>query len=99
MAWVADGRSLVEQFKDQDFVLLGVNTDEARDDLLERTQEKNITWRSFADGGTKGPLSSSWGVTALPTTFLIDRRGIVRAIDPSPAELPARIEELLAEAP
>jgi alkyl hydroperoxide reductase subunit AhpC len=99
MAWVPDGRSLVEQFKDQDFVLLGVNTDQARDDLAERTTKKDITWRSFADGGAKGPLTAAWGVTALPTTFLIDRKGVVRAIDLDDHELSARIEELLAETP
>jgi len=99
MAAVPDGRSLVEDYKDQEFTMLGVNADQARDDLAERTHKKNITWRSFADGSATGPLSKAWGVTALPTTFLIDRKGIVRGVDLAGEELRSTIDELLGEAP
>lgn len=98
MAKVPDGRSLVESYKDRPFVLVGVNTDAPSEELAELTRNRRIPWRSFADGGTKGPITQAWGVTAFPTTYLIDHTGVVRGVDLEGEELRARIDELLIEA-
>ncbi len=98
MAQVPHGRSLVESYQDQPFTLLGVNTDAAADDLAQRTQDKKISWRSFADGSPSGPISTQWGVKAFPSTFLIDHEGVVRGVDLKGDELTAEIDRLLEEA-
>ena len=95
MAKVPDERSLVESFGDRAFALLGVNADPPADDLLRRTRRRGITWRSFADGAPLGPIATAWGVSAFPTTYLIDPEGVVVAINLPPDELRRAIQDLL----
>lgn len=58
--------------------MLGVNSDENLD--LGRSLMDNgvVTWNSWADGGTKGPISFRWGVSGWPAVFVIDHRGAIR---------------------
>ena len=96
MAKVPDGRSLVEDYAGRPFSLVGVNTDAVAADLERRTAESQINWRSFADGGTDGPITSAWGVSAFPTTFLLDHEGVLRGTDLTGDALRAEIDALLA---
>jgi hypothetical protein len=42
-------------------------------------KEKEITWRSFWNGGsTQGPISEKWNVSGWPTLYIIDHEGIIR---------------------
>ncbi len=90
-------RSLVEKFKDRPFVILGVNSDEDREQLKETIAKEKLTWRSFWDGGsTDGPIARRWNVTGWPTLYLIDHAGtIVRPVGPRDDEL---IEETVKKA-
>lgn len=98
MAQVPDERSLVESNKNAPFALIGVNTDGASDDLLKRTRDADITWRSFADGGPSGPITQAWGVTAFPTSYLLDHTGTIRGVDVPTEQLQGRIDELVVAA-
>jgi len=73
-------RSLVKKMKDKPFALIGVNSDKDKEKLRERTQEENITWRSFWNGplGTSGPISEEWGVRGWPTIYILDPQGRIR---------------------
>ena len=71
-------KELVEKFREQPFVLLGVNGDDSIE-AGKRAQDKNqLTWRSFFVGDPSGPIPKQWGVSAWPTTFILDARGVVR---------------------
>jgi hypothetical protein len=98
MARVPDERSLVETFEKRPFAIVGVNVDDPADDLARRTREAGISWRSFADGGPRGPITERWEVTAFPTSFLVDHEGVVRGVDLAGEELRREIERLLVEA-
>jgi hypothetical protein len=94
-------RSLVQKLQGLPFALLGVNTDTDLDATRRRMNEENLTWPSWFQGGTSGPISQAWGVTGYPTLFLIDHRGIVRERfvgDPGAQRLEAAILELVQEA-
>ena len=73
-------RSLVEELKDQPFVLLGVNSDRDLEKTRQRVIEERLNWRSFWNGpmGPGGPIASAWGVTGWPTLFVIDAKGVIR---------------------
>lgn len=45
----------------------------------------------------KDPIAIQYGITLLPTTFLLDASGKIVAIDLRAASLKAKIKELLAE--
>jgi hypothetical protein len=94
-------RSLVKRLQDQPFVLLGVNTDDSREELQNAVKAEGLTWRSWWDGGMGGPISRKYRVDAYPTLFLIDHKGAQRQKwvgAPSPEVLDKAINKLLAEA-
>jgi hypothetical protein len=96
-------RSLVERLKNAPFALVGVNSD-ANADELRKTKfvEEKITWRSFADETTGGPIAKDWKVQGWPTLYLIDAAGNVRHCWIGPPEreehLDGAIDRLLEEA-
>lgn len=78
MSQVPHERELVDENSDRPFVLLGINAD--RDDpekVLADAARRGITWRSFrnASAGLKGPITTSWNVRTLPTTYLVGHDG------------------------
>ena len=72
-------RSLVKQLADKPFALIGVNSDRDREKLKDVMKEKDITWRSFWNGGsTGGPISTKWNVRGWPTIYVVDAKGVIR---------------------
>jgi len=90
-------RSLVQEFAGQPFALIGVNSDEKRD-LAGIEQRRNLIWRSFADGNTSKPISRSWGIRSWPTIYIIDDRGVIRAMNKRGSELEKVLRTLVDEA-
>lgn len=89
-------RSLVKKYKDQNFVILGVNSDRSREKLKEVIQKENITWPNWFDGGgTGGPIAKQWNVYAWPTVYLLDAKGVIRY--KGRFDLDTRIEKLMTE--
>jgi hypothetical protein len=71
----------MNRMKDEPFVLLGVNCDDTREQARLVVEKHKIGWRSWYDGGgnlMNGPIFQRYGVMAVPTTFVIDARGIIR---------------------
>ncbi len=66
-------RSLVEEWKDKPFALIGINSDP-----LEKAKtavvEKNLTWRSFQNEpeGSSQKISTAWQVQGWPTVLVLD---------------------------
>jgi hypothetical protein len=95
----AHERSLVKRMDGRPFTLLGVNSDENLERLKKRVDEEKLSWRSWRNGGSKsGPISSKWNVTAWPTTYVLDHRGVIRVKNKRGEALDAAIDLLVAEA-
>src|SRR5436305_11729029 len=91
-------RSLVKRLADKPFVLLGVNSDQKKDELKKTLEKEQITWRSWWDGGsTNGPIATSYNVSGWPTIYVIDHKGVIRFIDIRGDNLEEAIDQLLAE--
>jgi peroxiredoxin len=71
-----DERSLVEKFKDQPFVILGVSNDDDAGQLRATQVEHNITWRSWWDERQR--ITRAWRVDGFPTLYVIDSKGVIR---------------------
>ena len=68
----------MKKFDDKPFAIVGVNSDSSREKVKEVTAREQITWRSFWDGGLiGGPIQSQWNISAFPTMYLIDHRGVI----------------------
>jgi len=94
----------VKKLKDRPFALIGVNVNGYDPAQLKAAMEKEeLGWRSFADPGPlgRGPITVSWNLTATPTFYLLDHRGVIRRKwvgGSGGAVLDSAIERLLREA-
>jgi thiol-disulfide isomerase/thioredoxin len=77
-AMYPDERTLVNRLRGKPFALLGINSDKDLNSLYLRMSAEQINWRSWWDGGTRGPINSAYGVRAWPTIFVLDPKGVIR---------------------
>ena len=90
-------QELSENFAQRPFAVVGVNSDDDRQEALRAVKEHGITWRSFWNQGTRGPISTAWNIEAWPSNYLIDRQGVIRYKDLSGKELEEAVKALLRE--
>ena len=94
----AHERSLVKRLDNRPFALIGVNSDRDREQLKKVLQDKNLTWRSFWNGGsTKGPISDAWKVQGWPTIYVLDGEGVIRYRNVRGHAMDQAVDALLAE--
>jgi len=94
-------RSLVKRLADKPFAIVGVNSDDDRERILQTMVKESITWRSFwNDGGTGGRISKEWNVRGWPTIYLIDHEGVIRwkGHGEEEAKFDARVDALVQAA-
>ena len=90
-------RSLVKRFENDPFSIIGVNSD-GREAYDEEVESMGVTWRSFMEGSTRGPIPTKWNVQGWPTIYVIDAEGIIRYKNVREQPLEDAIEELVNEA-
>ncbi len=98
MAMVPHERELVKQLEGKPFALLGVNCDEPGDKAKVRAtlKEKSMTWPSWWDGDRRGPIQTAYDVPHWPMVYVIDPKGVIRAVDVRGKDLDAAVDKLLA---
>ena len=90
--------------RDRPFALVGVHIGGSTARQLKGVMEKErITWRSFVDAGNAGagPIATKWNISATPTFYLIDHKGVIRhkwAGAPGEKVLDAALYELIKAA-
>ena len=97
MGEIPHQKALVERLKDEPFAIVGINTDEKKDEYWKKVGEYGITWRSAWQGSTEGPIPSTWGIDSYPTVFVLDANHVLRRIGARGEELGRVVDELLAE--
>jgi hypothetical protein len=90
-------RSLVKRLEGRPFALIGVNTDQDRGMVKSRSVEDQVTWRSFYDKTTRGPICREWQVSGFPTIYIIDHKGVIRYKNLRGEQMDAAVDKLLAE--
>jgi|SRR6478736_4182364 len=91
-------RSLVKRLEGKPFALIGVNSDDDREQLKKVLVEKKLTWRSFWNGGSPGgPIARQWKVSSWPSIFVIDDKGVIRYRQVRGHDMDAAVDKLLAE--
>jgi len=93
---------LDRELRDRGLQVVAINLDEKSDDAYGFLAQHPAQFTVALDGG--GSCPQNFGVKAMPSTYLIDRKGIVRHVHlgfrPGEAEqLRTVVEQLLAERP
>lgn len=77
-------KKVYADYHDKGLELLGVSCDN-KEDALKTFLEKNtdMPWPQLFDGTKPGwhALATGYGIQAIPTMFLVDRKGIVRSVE------------------
>jgi peroxiredoxin len=96
-------QSVYDAEKSRGLVVLGVNStiQDSEENARNFAREMNVSFPLVLD--RDGAVTSRYRVQALPTTFILDRRGVIPSIviggPLSEATLRSKIGALLAEAP
>ena len=94
----------MKKLKDRPFALLGIHIGGLNAKHLKEVMEKQkLTWRSFVDAGSAGagPLATKWNLSATPTFYVIDHKGVIRykwAGPPGEKVLDAALDKLIKAA-
>ena len=90
-------KALVKRHADHPFAIVGVNTDGDKDDYRRQLAQHGVTWRSSWQGSTEGPIPTEWGIDSYPTIFVLDAKGVIRAVDARGPELARVVDRLVEE--
>ncbi len=83
------------KFHERGFEIVGISLDEDEGALKRGIESKNIPWPQFFDGrGWENEIAHRFGITALPTTWLVNKDGMLVEVNPLD-ELDGKIERLL----
>ncbi len=99
-AEMPDLAAVYNAHKSEGFVILGVNDQERQETVMDFLALNPLPYPILLDVDSR--VARAYGVSFLPASFLIDRRGVLRATMPGQsnrAQLEAAIQPLLAEKP
>ncbi|MGQ9700627.1 MAG: redoxin domain-containing protein [Candidatus Bipolaricaulaceae bacterium] len=97
-------RQIYEEFHPHGFEIVGVSLDESEEELRRVLKEQGITWPVvFLGKRWDNPIAVLYRVYQIPTTYLLDKNGVIRYRDLEGEALREALVELLwggrAEAP
>jgi thiol-disulfide isomerase/thioredoxin len=79
------------------FEILGISFDEDKGALEKMLKKEGMTWPQFFDGeGWSNKFGQEFGITAIPTMWLVDKKGLLRDTN-GREDLEAKVEKMLAE--
>ena len=92
---------LVELYRDEHdhgFDILGISLDSDANKMEKALTTTGMDWPQYYDGKKwKNDLAVLFDVHRIPHTILVDRNGIVQAVDPPPKAVERLVAELLEE--
>ncbi len=82
LLWLRDFRSAWENLPQDQIRVVTVSLDESKKTLDSRLRELRANWPTHFDGlGWRSPLARRLGINALPSVWILDKRGILRTIN------------------
>jgi peroxiredoxin len=84
-----------QEYKDKDVVIIGVDLGEYRGSVRSFVEENDYSWTFVID--TYGQVAWAYLITGIPTSFFIDKGGIIRSLQVGAMSRTA-MEAKLAEA-
>ena len=90
---------LYDKYSKQGFEIFSVSLDEEKKDWQKAIIKDKINWLQVNDprGSWNAKTAADWNISVLPTSFLINKKGDVVAMDPEGKELEKGVKDLLQE--
>lgn len=86
------------EFHDKGLEIVGISLDQNEGQLRNGIEQLGIKWRTLSDyKGWKSDIPVQWGVTGIPATYLLDKKGVIRHSGLRGAALREAVKKLLAE--
>jgi peroxiredoxin len=80
------------------FEIIGISLDQSDAKLKSFIKDKHVTWQQYFDGeGWSNKLSTKYGVTSIPATYLLDGEGKILGKDLRAEELEKAVTKALAK--
>ena len=93
-------RLMLELYKDKPFTLVGVNSDDKLEVAKKGKIDSRLPYRTWWDGHgekkTEGPIAMAWGVSGWPTTYVLDKDGVIRFAGLRHEDLLKAVAQLMA---
>jgi thiol-disulfide isomerase/thioredoxin len=93
-------KELYKTYHAKGLEIVGVDCDSDDDTVNAFTKDKEMTWTQLREESQAEepwhPLAKKWGVSGIPTMFLLDKKGVLRDVDARDGT-DAKIAKLLAE--
>lgn len=83
-----------KKFHDKGFEIIGISLDENKESLVKFIKARDITWPQIFDEQKK--IAQRFGIQAIPTMWLIDKRGLLAPLD-AREDLQGSVGKLLAQ--
>lgn len=92
-----------DKYHGKGFDVVGISLDEDRDALKDFVKEREIAWVQLFEPekdnqGWEHPMAKRYGVSGIPTTILVDKRGKVVSLSARGEELSEQLAKLLGPA-
>ena len=91
-------REIAKKFHDEPLVILSVSLDTDEQKWKDFVAKNEMTWLQYYDGGFKGPISTMFGVNAIPHTFTVDADGVLQDEHIGDASIEGKLKKLVARA-
>ena len=78
------------------FEIIGISLDQERAELEKMIAEKKMPWPQYFEGGDKNKFADEYQIAAIPTMWLVDKKGNLRDLN-AREDLATKVEKLLAE--
>jgi peroxiredoxin len=89
---------LYNKYKGKGFEVFGVSIDSKKNAWLKAIQQDGINYTQVNDnGGWDAATALKYGVDAIPATFLLNKEGVVVALNAEGQELEKKISELIKQ--
>jgi RNA polymerase sigma factor (sigma-70 family) len=93
----AQGRALSQRLKGRPFAVLSVHLDDSKETVTQSIKAGEITWRCLWEGLEKRPNCDRWHAQFIPSVYVIDANGIIRAKEVKGKALDQAVDALMAK--
>ncbi|HEU4364931.1 MAG TPA: redoxin family protein [Candidatus Krumholzibacteria bacterium] len=91
-------KSVYKKYHGKGFEIVGISLDQDRDAMYAALKKHKAAWPQHFDGtGWKNQFARQFGVTGIPSTWLFDKKGMLRETELRGDALQPAVEKLLRE--